>query len=420
MDGASSIERMAPHVAATGPHAGISFREFVGLVAAMMAMVALAIDTMLPALPAIGTSLGIAEENERQLIVTVFLLGFGVAQLLYGPLSDRFGRRPLLLFGTGAYVLFSIGAALAPSFGVLLLFRALQGTAVAATRVVTISVVRDCYGGRQMARVMSLAFMVFLAVPVMAPSIGQFFLLFLPWRGLFWVLACYGLLVLSWLSTRLPETLHAEYRRPIDFSSVVAAIRRTLTARQAVGYMLALTVISGALYGFINSVQQIFADTFHRPTLMPLVFAAIAGMMALASLINSRIVERLGTRRVSHTALLGFVGIECLHLAIALAGHETLISFALCQATAMFCFGLSTANFGAMAMEPLAEVAGTAASVQGFITTVGGALLGFAIGQSFNGTSLPMTAGFAAAGLTALVIVLVTEGGRLFHPHMGA
>jgi DHA1 family bicyclomycin/chloramphenicol resistance-like MFS transporter len=420
MDGTSRIDEMNPHVAKPGPHAGIGFREFVGIVASMMAMVALAIDTMLPALPAIGTSLGVVDENQRQLIVTAFLLGFGAAQLFYGPLSDRFGRRPMLLFGTTAYVLFSIGAALAPSFAALLAFRALQGTAVAATRVVTISLVRDCYGGRQMARVMSLAFMVFLAVPVMAPSIGQFFLLFLPWRGLFWVLAGYGLFVLTWLSTRLPETLHPEYRRPIDVASITAAIRRALTARQAVGYMLALTVISGALYGFINSVQQIFADSFHAPKLMPLVFAAIAGTMAVAALINSRIVERLGTRRVSHTALLGFTGVELLHLGIVLSGHESLVSFALCQSMAMFCFGLSTANFGAMAMEPLAEVAGTAASVQGFITTVGGALLGFAIGQSFDGSSLPMTAGFAIAGLIAIAIVLVTEGGRLFHPRMGA
>jgi DHA1 family bicyclomycin/chloramphenicol resistance-like MFS transporter len=226
--------------------------------------------------------------------------------------------------------------------------------------------------------------------------------------------------VLSWIATRLPETLHPEYRRPIDFSSVVLALRRALTSRQAVGYMLAQTVISGALYGFINSVEQIFADGFHAAKLMPTVFAAIAGMMALASLINSRIVERLGTRRVSHTALLGFVAIELVHLGIAITGHETLVTFALCQATAMFCFGLSMANFGAMAMEPLAEIAGTAASVQGFVTTVGGALVGFMIGQSFDGTSLPMTAGFAVAGVLGLAIVLITEGGRLFRPRMGS
>jgi DHA1 family bicyclomycin/chloramphenicol resistance-like MFS transporter len=420
MDGLTEIKDMSPQIALKRVHDGISFREFVGIIAAMMAMAALAIDTMLPALPAIGSALGVADENRRQLIVTAFLLGFGGAQLLYGPISDRFGRRPILLFGIAAYVVFSAGVAMAPNFEILLLFRVLQGIAVAATRVVTISVVRDCYGGRQMARVMSLAFMVFLAVPVLAPSIGQFFLLFLPWRGLFWVLTGYGLIVLTWIAIRLPESLHPEYRRAIDFSSVFVAIRRALTTRQAVGYMLAQTVIQSALYGFLNSVEQIFADGFHAARLMPTVFAAIAAMMALASMINSRIVERLGTRPVSHTALLGFVTIELTHFGITVSGHETLITFTLCQAAAMFCFGLSMANFGAIAMEPMAEIAGTAASVQGFTTTVGGAVLGFAIGQSFDGTSLPMTAGFAAAGVLALGIVLITERGRLFHTRMAA
>ncbi len=415
----ASARTLPPHIAPKGAHDGISFHEFVGIIAAMMAMAALAIDTMLPALPAIGGSLGVADENKRQLIVTAFLLGFGGAQLFYGSISDRFGRRPILLFGITAYVVFSAGVALAPNFEFLLVFRVFQGIAVAATRVVTISVVRDCYGGRQMARVMSLAFMVFLAVPVLAPSIGQFFLLFLPWRGLFWVLAAYGLIVLTWIATRLPETLHPEYRRPIDFSSVFLAMRRALTTRQAVGYMLAQTVIQSALYGFLNSAEQIFADSFHAARLMPTVFAVIAAMMALASLVNSRIVERLGTRRVSHTALLGFVAIELAHFGITVAGHETMITFTLCQAAAMFCFGLSMANFGAIAMEPMAEIAGTAASVQGFTTTVGGAVLGFAIGQSFDGTSLPMTVGFAVAGVLALGIILITEGGRLFHPRMG-
>jgi DHA1 family bicyclomycin/chloramphenicol resistance-like MFS transporter len=420
MDGSSSIERMAPHVAVAGPHAGIGFREFVTMIAAMMAMNALAIDTMLPALPQIGSSLGVMDENRRQWIVTTFLLGFGIAQIVYGPLSDRFGRRPMLLGGMACYALFSIGSALSSSFEMLLVFRALQGVAMAATRVVTISTVRDCYGGRQMARVMSLIFMVFLAVPVLAPSIGQLIMLVFPWRGLFAALAGYAVVVLAWATLRLPETLHPEYRRKVDFATVWGAVRRTLTTRQAVGYMTAQTIISGALYGFINSVQQIFADSFHAPRMMPIVFASIAGMMGVASLTNARVVERLGTRRVSHTALIGFVTIEILHLGVALAGRETLVTFAVFQALAMFCFGLSMSNFGAMAMEPLAAIAGTAASVQGFITTVGGALVGFAIGQHFDGTTIPMTAGFALAGVVGLGIVFATEGGRLFRPRMGA
>jgi MFS transporter, DHA1 family, multidrug resistance protein len=420
MDGPTPEARMAPHIAAAGPHAGMGFREFVALIAAMMAVVGLAIDTMLPALPAIGSSLGVMDENRRQWIVTAFLLGFGLAQLPYGPISDRLGRKPVLLGGAAAYALTSLFAAIAPSFETLLVARLLQGVSVAAMRVVTVSTVRDCYGGRQMARVMSLAFMVFLAVPVLAPSIGQLLMLLVPWRGLFWALTVYSLLLLCWIGMRLPETLHPEYRRPIDLASVTGAIVRSLTARQAVGYTLAQTALSGALYGFINSVQQIFADTFHAPRLMPLVFAGIAGMMAVAALTNSRVVERLGTRRVSHSALLGFTAIEIVHVAISLAGYETIATFAVCQGIAMFCFGLSMSNFGAMAMEPLADVAGTAASVQGFVSVVIGSLIGFGIGQNFDGSTVPLTAGFAISGVAATAIVLITEGGRLFRPRMGA
>jgi DHA1 family bicyclomycin/chloramphenicol resistance-like MFS transporter len=419
MDATTPDARMAPHVAVAGPHAGIGFREFVAMVAAMMAMNALAIDTMLPALPQIGGSLGVTDENQRQWIVTAYLLGFGGANILYGPISDRFGRRPILLGGMAFYALFSFGTSIAPTFESLLICRVLQGVAVAATRTVTVSVVRDCYGGRQMARVMSLAMMVFMIVPVMAPSIGQLLMLFMPWRGLFAALCLYGVVVVAWAALRLPETLHPEYRRPIAVATIAAGVRRALTERQAAGYMLTQAVLTGSLFGFINSIEQIFADAFHAPKLMPAVFASIASMMAFASLINSRIVERLGTRRVSHSALLGLIAIELVHLAIAMSGHETIRTFALCQAGAMFCFGLSMGNFGAMAMEPLADVAGTAASLQGFVVTAGGALVGFWIGQHFDGTTVPMTLGFALAGVAALGIVLVTEGGRLFRPRMG-
>ena len=232
-----------------------------------MAVNALAIDSMLPALPAIGHSVGIGvgDENQQQWIVTSYLLGFGAAQIVYGPLADRFGRKPVLLAGLAIYVLFSGAAAFSTTMPVLLLARVLQGVGSAATRVLAISVVRDCYSGSQMARVMSLSFIVFLAVPILAPSIGQIIMLFGPWRLIFGALTLFGFSVAIWTAIRLPETLHPADRLPIMPSRVLEAFRLTLTNRLAVGYMLAMALVLGALFGFINSAQQVFAETLSAP-----------------------------------------------------------------------------------------------------------------------------------------------------------
>lgn len=401
------------------PRHGMSFHAFVAMMAALMATNALAIDAMLPALPDIGEAIGIHEPNHRQWIITAYLLGFGVSQIVYGTLSDRFGRRPVLLFGLTVYVAASIAAAFSTSFEAMMWARVLQGVGAAATRVLAVSIVRDCYSGRDMARVMSLAMIVFLAVPILAPSIGQAILWVAPWRWIFGCLTAFGAGVMLWAVLRLPETLHEEDRKPIALGSVVEAFRVTLTTRVAVCYMLAMAFIIGGLFGFINSAQQVFVDVFAAPQLFTVIFALIAGFMAAASLLNSRIVGRLGMRRVSHTALLGYIALTCAHALVALAGYETLWGFAAFQSGAMFCFGLMGPNFGALAMDPLGHVAGTASSVQGFVTTAGGALMGFYIGQHFDGTVVPLTLGFAVCGLVALAIVLVAEKGRLFQPAPG-
>jgi DHA1 family bicyclomycin/chloramphenicol resistance-like MFS transporter len=398
------------------PHPGMGFRSFVALIALLMAVNALAIDSMLPALPAIGDALGVAAENDRQWIVTAYLLGFGVAQLAYGPLSDRYGRRPILLMGLTLFVIFSIVAAFATTFGQLLIARVLQGVGTAGTRVLAVSIVRDCYSGRRMARVMSLTFIVFLTVPILAPSIGQGILVFAPWPWIFGVLAIFGGVMALWAAWSLPETLHPEDRRPLSFATIATAVRFTLTRRMAVGYMLAQAVVFGGLFGFITSAQQIFVDVFDEADWFPAIFALIAVFMGLSSFLNASIVERLGTRRVSHTALLLYIGFASLHAVIAWSGNETLLSFILLQASMMFCFGLVGSNFGAMAMEPLGHIAGTASSVQGFVTTISGALIGFAIGQHFDGSVVPLTLGFAICGILALGVVLVTERGKLFRP----
>lgn len=396
---------------------GLSFPAFVALIAAMMACQALGVDSMLAALPSIGHSLGVPRDNDRQWIIAIYMFGFGAAQLVYGPLADRYGRRPILIVSLLLFAAMSVLAGLSTSFAMLLVARLLQGVAGAASRVLTVSVIRDCYQGRQMARVMSLSFIIFLAVPMLAPSLGQLILQFSSWRAIFFALALFAGTVSLVGGLKLRETLHPEYVRPISFGNVARSIRTVLTNRTTLGYMLASAFPFGALLGYINSVQQIFTDRFHETALFPIVFACVAGAMGVAALLNARLVERIGTRRVSHTATLGLIGVSVVHVAVAASGHETMLSFSVLQCLSMFCFGLMSANFNAMAMEPMGAMAGVASSVLGFTSTCGGALLGIVIGQAYDGTSLPLALGFLVMSLVTLGVLLVTERGRLFQPH---
>ncbi|MET4896068.1 multidrug effflux MFS transporter [Sphingomonadaceae bacterium jetA1] len=402
-------------VVAEPPGAPIGFVEFVLLIAALMALTALGIDSMLPALPAIGEELH-ASSTARPFVVTAFLIGFGVAQLVHGPLADRYGRRRVLLVALVVYVLTNGAAAMAGSFTLLLVARVCAGAAIAATRVATVALVRDCYHGRAMAQVMSIAFMVFMVVPVMAPAFGELVLLFGNWRLIFWTIAGLASLVLIWFAIRMPETLRPEARLPISAMRIIRGWRETVSDRLSLGYTLAATALMAALYGYLNSVQPIMAQTFGRERLLALIFATTSIMMAAANLLNSRIVMRLGTRLISHSAVATLILVSAVHLAIAQFGGESLLVFGVLQAITMACFGLANSNFSSMAMENMGRIAGTASSVQGFTSVTVGALVGAGVGQAFDGTTRPLTLGFLLAGLAAFAIVFVTERGRMFHP----
>jgi DHA1 family bicyclomycin/chloramphenicol resistance-like MFS transporter len=399
---------------AVSPHPGMGFREFVACIALIQATIAMAIDMMVPALGNIALSLHVAQPNERQWVVTAFVLGFGGAQLFYGVLADRFGRKTILLLALATYVVCSFLAAVSGSFSELLAARALQGIGAAGAQVLAISIVRDCYSGRLMAEVNSLSFMVFLSAPILAPSIGQALLLVAPWPSIFVLLGVYTMLIMGWVAWRLPETQHAEDRRAIAWGEVVAALGLTLQNRISLGYSFAMTLILGSWFGFINSAQQVFAQVFLALKLFPIIFATCSIFMAIAALTNARLVARLGMRPLSHNAMVGFILMAVLQASLALSGHDSLVSFTVLQAAMMFCFGLLAGNFGAMSMEPLGHVAGTAASVQGFITMLGAAVIGFFIGQMFNGTLVPLTVGFALCGIFALAVIFWAERGRLF------
>ncbi len=395
-------------------------RETIALVASMIALNALAIDIMLPGMQVIGASLGEPSENGRQLVITAYLLGFGAMQLIFGPLSDRFGRRVPLLAGLVFYTLGALAGGLAPGFQALLACRFLQGCGAAATVVIAMAFVRDSFGGRRMAEVMSLVMMVFLVTPVIAPALGQAILAAGEWRLVFAFMAVFGIAVSVWAALRLPETLKPENRRPLSPAAILQGFGYVLKSRISVCYILAMSMILGALFGFINSAQQIYVGIYGLGALFPAAFAAVAGCMALGSFLNARLVGKLGMRRMSHTALIGFLATSAILAAASLAGPVPLVLFLPLFAFAMFCFSCIGSNFGALALEPLGHVAGTAASVQGSTQIVAGAAIGAIIGQSFDGTVRPLALGFTGLAIAALALVLVAERGRLFRPGEGA
>jgi len=389
--------------------AGPGFTEFVTIVALMMAVTAISIDNLLPAFPAIESRFAVSDPNHLQLLVYVYMLGFGPAQIIYGPLSDSLGRRPVLMASLGVYVAGCLLAMVAPSFGWLLAARVIQGIGAAGGRVLSTAIVRDRFAGRDMASVMSLIMMVFLIVPMIAPAIGGAMLAFGSWIYVFISMLVLAFILTAWFGWRMPETLHPEYRRPLSLKATIQAVRLTVSTRVAVGYATALGLLTGCIMGYVGSAEQVFDTGLYRlGPLFPLAFGMVAGAMGAATLINSRVVRRLGMRRLSHAGTLAFTLVGLVQVAVGLAygGHPPLALF-LAVLAAM-------PNFNALALEPLGAVAGTASSFLGFYTTILGAACGYAIGQSFDGTVLPIGLGYAGLGALALVVVAWTERWRLF------
>lgn len=393
------------------------FTEFVALMALMMAMVALSLDIMLPALGVMGQDLGLAANNDRQLIITFYLLGFAAGQIFWGPLSDRFGRKPPLYAGLAIFILGSVLAALTETASAMLAARVLQGLGTGAPRIIGMAIIRDRFAGRGMARVMSFIMMVFLITPILAPSLGQLLLEFGNWRMLFMVLLIAGLINAVWFRSRLPETLSMDNRLPLSRARIGASVRITLTTRQTVGYMIGFGFMFGLLISYIGSAEQLFVDVYRTGGSFPLYFAAIASSTILATIINAQLVGRLGMRRMSHIALLAIIFLSAIMALSGFPRELPLWAFCLYMSSVFFCFGLIAPNFNALAMEHVGHIAGTASSLIGFYATGAGAFFGFLVGQSFDGTIRPLMIGIAILSTLTLVTVLITERGKLARPH---
>ena len=319
------------------------------------------------------------------------------------------------MVGLSIYAIGCILALVAPSFTFLLIARAVQGMGVAAARVLAIAIVRDCYEGREMARIMSLTMMVFITVPVFAPAVGSFTLILGTWHLIFVSMLILALALAVWFGLRMPETLHPEYRFPFSARRILNGVRLTVSSREAVGYSTAIGLLFGALLGYVGSAQQIFETEVYRlGSLFPVAFGLIAAVMGFASWVNSRLVRRLGMRRLSHAGILGFLFFALLQLGAALVydGHPPLLLFGAILACNQFLTGLTMPNFNAMAMEPLGAVAGTASSFIGFYTTILGSLLALVVGQTFDGTVLPLGLGYTLLSALCVVVVIWTEKRR--------
>jgi DHA1 family bicyclomycin/chloramphenicol resistance-like MFS transporter len=401
----------------TSATASPSFPEFVALIALMMGVTAFSIDNLLPAFDVIRARFRVENPNDVQILVYGYMVAFALAQMAYGPVSDIVGRRPVLLVGLAIFTAGSVLAMVAPSFEVLIAARVIQGIGTAAARVLAVAIVRDRFEGREMARVMSLAMMVFLTVPIFAPAIGSALLLVGSWPTVFASMLVLGLVLGLWFGMRMPETLHPEFRFPFSFARIADALRLTVSTRISTGYATAVGLMLACVMAYVGSAQQILETTVYGlGSVFSIYFGLVAAVMGLGSLLNSQLVRRIGMRRLSHSAICIFVALAGAHLFLAMTagGRPSLTLFMVLLSLQFFLFSLTVPNFNAMAMQPLGAVAGTASSFIGSYTTLIGAIGGFLVGRAFDGSVIPLTAGLLLLGLACLAAVLWAEQGHLF------
>ncbi|KMK67143.1 multidrug effflux MFS transporter [Puniceibacterium sp. IMCC21224] len=387
----------------------MSRTEFIALIAMMFATIAFSIDSMLPALPAIGATLSPNNLNAAQLVITSFMLGMGVGTFFTGPLSDTFGRKPVVLAGVAIYIVAALVASQAQSLEVMLAARVVQGLGAAGPRVVALAIIRDLFDGRSMARIMSFVMIIFTLVPALAPSMGAVIIAYSGWRAVFVAFVVFAIISTLWFMIRLPETLAPENRRPFRLSTLTGAVREMLS-HPTVRLSIAVQSLSfGMLFSMISSTQQIFDVTFGRAESFPLWFGGIAIAASSASFLNALLVMRLGMRLLVTVMLAVQLVITTLMITFELAGAQGTLFFAVFvvwQASLFFQAGMTIGNLNAMAMEPMGHIAGMAASVTGAISTVAAVMLSVPVGLMFDGTPLPLAVGVFVEVCAALILML--------------
>lgn len=396
----------------SAPHVEDHTKEFTLLMALLMSVVAISIDALLPALGVIAGDLRLANPNHAQFLIVGIFIGMAVGQLIAGPLSDALGRKPILYGGIALYLVGSLICYSANTLDGLLLGRIVQGLGVSGPYVSAVSIVRDKFSGRQMAKIMSLIMIIFMAVPAIAPSVGQAVLLYTTWHGIFVLYMVYAVVIGTWIFFRLEETLPKEKRIPFHIPNILDGFRQVFTNRVTICYTVCMGLCFGGLMGYLNSSQQIFQDQFGAGKMFSVYFGGLAVMIAISSLFNSQLVEKLGMRFLSSRSYMAIVAASAAFLALHAFADIQLWMFLVYAAVLFFCFGLIFGNMNALALEPMGHIAGIAAAITGSVSSVMSLTLGAVIGQMYNGTVVPLTGGILVLGLAALGMMKLAHAGE--------
>ena len=381
--------------------------EFVPLVALLISLVALSIDAMLPALPTIGEDLGVTRRNDAQFVVTSLFLGLSLGQIIFGPLSDRIGRKPAIHAGLLLFMAGCLMSIYARSFELMIAGRILQGIGVASPRIVSMALVRDQYEGRRMARLMSFTMAVFVLVPAIAPALGQGIMWLGGWRSIFWSFFLVAVATFAWFAWRQPETLPPANRRPLSIRAIGGAVLQVLRIRAAVGYTIASGFVFTPFLAYLSASQQIFQEAYDTGALFPLYFGALALVIGVASLVNARLVMKYGMRRLSRAVILlsTLASLAFWALTFPFAGLPPFWLFMAYQLFVFVCLGPLFGNLNALAMQPLGNIAGVGATVVASLATLVSVPLGAIVALRFDGTLYVLAAAFALFSAAAMAMM---------------
>lgn len=382
--------------------------EFVALMASLMAMVALSIDALLPALGEIGSTLHVTDPNDNQLLITMIFLGLGFGQLIFGSLSDSFGRKPMVYLGFIVFVIASIICVTTTRFEMMILGRILQGVGLSSPRSLSLSMIRDSYNGNYMAKIISIVVMFFILIPVIAPSLGQLIIYFFNWKSVFYFNLIFGVIVMIWFWLRQPETLPIEKRVTFSLNLFINGTKAFFKQKEAVAFTFVSGFITGSFMVYLSTSQQIFQEQYNMPDLFPYIFACLALSVGLATFMNSKLVVKYGMLRLSYLATIAYAAISMLYVILFWSGKnpsiEILIGFFALQ---FFAVGFLFGNLRALAMEPIGHIAGIGAAINGFLSTVLAVPIANYIGSFVKTSVLPLFIGFSVFGLLSVLVFLL-------------